>query len=172
LLGAHLIQYGGHRQAAGFSVAKENVTAFVDAVFATSAKIFAPEAEFEADMVDPFRNFNPPLEIEATNMRTPLWDEILTHAPYGVLNPHPVIAIKKPGKVEVSNLGKTGAHVKIRFSAPADRNIEGVWFFHGGAADGVADRNNLVVSGEPQVGKFMGRTQYRLKITKVAGGDI
>lgn len=167
-LGAHLIQYGGHRQAAGFSVSHDNVTAFVDAVFAMAPELFAAAAEdSESTASDPFRNFNPPLEIEAASMRMPLWDELLIHAPYGVMNPHPVVAVQKPGKVEVANLGKTGAHVKIKFAAPADRNIEGVWFFHGGAADGVAERADLVVSGEPQVGKFMGRTQYRLKITRI-----
>ncbi len=167
-LGAHLIQYGGHRQAAGFSVAKENIGAFVDAIFAAAAGHFAAAGgESGQTAVDPFRNFNPPLEIEAASMRMPLWDELLLHAPYGVMNPHPVVAVQKPGKVEVANLGKTGAHVKIKFSAPADRNIEGVWFFHGGAAEGVGERTDLVVSGEPQVGKFMGRTQYRLKITKI-----
>ncbi|MBX3721156.1 MAG: DHH family phosphoesterase [Turneriella sp.] len=167
-LAAHLIQYGGHRQAAGFSVSHENITAFVDAVFSAAPELFAAAgAETAQEAVDSFRNFNPPLEIEAASMRMPLWDELLIHAPYGVMNPHPVVAVKKAGKVEVANLGKTGAHVKIKFAAPADRNIEGVWFFHGGAAEGVAGRDNLVVSGEPQIGKFMGRTQYRLKITRV-----
>lgn len=167
-LNEHLIQYGGHRQAAGFSVAEKNIAAFTDAVFAAAEKHFAASsAEADAGAVDPFRNFNPPLEIDASNMRMPLWDELLIHAPYGVMNPHPVVAVQKPGKFEVSNLGKTGAHVKIRFNAPADRNIEGVWFFHGGAADGVGDKENAVVKGEPQVGKFMGRTQYRLKITRI-----
>jgi hypothetical protein len=102
-------------------------------------------------------------------MRTPLWDELLTHAPYGVMNPHPVVALKKPGKVEVAALGKTGAHALIKFSAPVDRNIEGVWFFHNGEAQSVASKENLEISGEPQVGRFMGRTQYRLKITRVSG---
>jgi len=167
-LGSHLIQYGGHRQAAGFSVAKENIATFIDAAFALVDELFVSDAAgAEATATDPYRNFNPPLEIEAEHMRMPLWDELLVHAPYGVMNPHPVVAVKKAGKVEVSPLGKTGAHVKIKFSAPADRNIEGVWFFHGGAAEGMAQRENLVVNGEPQVGKFMGRTQYRLKITKI-----
>lgn len=167
-LNTHLIQYGGHRQAAGFSVAENNIAAFTDALFAAAEKHFgAASAEADTGAIDPFRNFNPPLEIDAANMRMPLWDELLVHAPYGVMNPHPVVAVQKTGKFEVSNLGKTGAHVKIRFNAPADRNIEGVWFFHGGAADGVAEKENAVVKGEPQVGKFMGRTQYRLKITRI-----
>ncbi len=167
----YLIQFGGHRQAAGFSVAQEKIAGFIDAVFKKSSELFAAEksAEAEATAVDPFRNFNPPLEIESQHMRMPLWDELLTHAPYGVLNPHPVIAIRKPGKVEVANLGKTGAHARITFSAPADRNIEGVWFFHNGEAQSVASKENLEISGEPQVGRFMGRTQYRLKITRVSG---
>ena len=169
-LGEHLIQYGGHRQAAGFSVAKEKLSAFIDAVFETAAQIFAEgQADAAADGIDPFRNFYPPLEIESKHMRTPLWDELLLHAPYGVLNPHPVVALKKPGKVEVANLGKTGVHAKIKFNAPADTNIEGVWFFHNGEADGAAQSEELEISGEPQIGKFMGRTQYRLKITKVEG---
>lgn len=167
----HLIQFGGHRQAAGFSVAHEKVAGFIDSVFQKADELFAAAegAETEAVAVDPFRNFNPPLEIESQHMRTPLWDELLTHAPYGVMNPHPVVALKKPGKVEVANLGKTGAHARITFSAPADRNIEGVWFFHNGEAHGVAAKENLCISGEPQVGRFMGRTQYRLKITRVTG---
>lgn len=168
-LSDHLIQFGGHRQAAGFSVAADRIADFVDAVFETAEKHFAERAGLDPgnESIDHFRNFNPPLEIESKHMRMPLWDELLMHAPYGVMNPHPVVAVKKTGRVEVAALGKTGAHAKIKFASPADRNIEGVWFFHGGAADGVASKDDLVVSGEPQVGKFMGRTQYRLKITKV-----
>lgn len=169
-LGEHLIQYGGHRQAAGFSVAKEKLLAFIDAVFEIAPQIFAAvEENAAADGIDPFRNFHPPLEIESKHMRTPLWDELLLHAPYGVLNPHPVVALKKPGKVEVANLGKTGAHAKIKFRSPADSNIEGVWFFHNGEANHAADSEELEISGEPQIGKFMGRMQYRLKITRVEG---
>ena len=169
-LAEHLIQFGGHRQAAGFSVAKEKLAGFIDAVFAVAPQIFAAvEEDATSDGIDPFRNFHPPLEIESKHMRTPLWDELLVHAPYGVLNPHPVVALKKPGKVEVANLGKTGAHAKIKFNAPADTNIEGVWFFHNGEATFAAESEELTISGEPQVGKFMGRTQYRLKITRVEG---
>ena len=164
----HLIQFGGHRQAAGFSVAKENIAAFIDTVFAAAEELLrAVLGAAENTGIDPFRVFYPPLEIESKHMRMPLWDELLAHAPYGVLNPHPVVAVQKTGRVEVAALGKTGAHAKVKFSAPADRNIEGVWFFHNGEADSVAAKDDPVVSGEPQIGKFMGRTQYRLKITKV-----
>lgn len=168
----HLIQFGGHRQAAGFSVALDKISEFIDAVFAVAEDLLAANDQEAGDGIDPFRVFHPPLEIESKHMRMPLWDELLAHAPYGVLNPHPIVAVKKPGKVEVSQLGKTGAHAKIRFSAPADRNIEGVWFFHGGAADAVSKSENIVVSGEPQIGKFMGRTQYRLKITRVSDEEL
>ncbi|HMY12148.1 MAG TPA: DHHA1 domain-containing protein, partial [Turneriella sp.] len=166
-----LLQYGGHRQAAGFSVSAEKLTAFVDALFAAAPEIFSPAGGESAESVDPFRNFLPALEIETQHMRIPLWDELLTHAPYGVLNPHPVLAVKRTGKIEVANLGKTGAHAVVRFSAAADRSIEGVWFFHNGEARGAAGQENLTISGEPQVGKFMGRTQYRLKITRVVAPE-
>ncbi|HRP68328.1 MAG TPA: DHH family phosphoesterase [Turneriella sp.] len=168
-LSAHLIQFGGHKQAAGFSVAEENVPAFIDAVFAKASALYG-KAESNGDgmMIDPFRSFDPPLEIDISRLRTALWNELLTHAPYGVINPHPIVSILEAGKVEISPLGKTGAHAKIKFAPPADASIEGVWFFHGGAAESIATRENLIVSGEPQVGKFMGRVQYRLKITKIS----
>lgn len=169
ILAEHLVQFGGHRQAAGFTVALDKAQSFIDAIFATAPRLFtATENEPSEDVIDPYRNFYPPLQIESKLMRMPLWDELLAHAPYGVLNPHPIISVQKTGRVEVAALGKTGAHVRMRFQAPVDRNIEGVWFFHGGAADTVGDRDDLIVSGEPQIGKFMGRLQYRLKIIKVA----
>ncbi len=166
-----LLQYGGHRQAAGFSVSAENLPAFIDAIFAAAPETPAQSAGDASAGVDPFRNFLPALEIETEHMRIPLWDELLTHAPYGVLNPHPVLSVRKTGKIEVANLGKTGAHAVVRFSAAVDRNIEGVWFFHNGEARDAADQENLIISGEPQVGKFMGRTQYRLKITRVVAPE-
>jgi len=168
-LSEHLVQFGGHRQAAGFTVAPDRVQDFIDAVFAAAPRLFtASKTETTEDVIDPYRNFYPPLQIESKLIRMPLWDELLAHAPYGVLNPHPVVSVQKTGRVEVAALGKTGAHVRMRFPAPVDRNIEGVWFFHGGAADAVGGRDDLIVSGEPQIGKFMGRLQYRLKIIKVA----
>ncbi|MBV6494082.1 MAG: hypothetical protein LDLANPLL_02108 [Turneriella sp.] len=167
-LSMHLLQFGGHKQAAGFSIAEENLPQFIDALFAFANTLFQKGSkESEEINLDPFRNFNPPLEIEVARMRTPLWDELLIHAPYGVINPHPIVKILNSGKVELSPLGKTGAHAKLRFSQPADTNIEGVWFFHGGKAESVIHREAISISGEPQVGKFMGRLQYRLKITQV-----
>lgn len=163
-----LLQYGGHRQAAGFSVAHENLSLFIDALFATAPAFFAtPDA---AQAVDPFRNFTPALEIETDHMRVPLWDELLAHAPYGVMNPHPVLSVRRSGKIEIADLGKTGAHAVVRFASAADRSIEGVWFFHNGEAAHAAGKENLTVHGEPQVGRFMGRVQYRLKITQVTEG--
>jgi single-stranded-DNA-specific exonuclease len=166
-----LLQYGGHRQAAGFSVSAEKLPGFIDAIFTTAPEIFAQSQDETAETVDPFRNFLPALEIETQHMRIPLWEELLTHAPYGVLNPHPVLAVKRSGKIEVADLGKTGAHAVVRFNAAADRSIEGVWFFHNGEARGAAGQENLTISGEPQVGRFMGRTQYRLKITRVVAPE-
>jgi single-stranded-DNA-specific exonuclease len=164
-----LLQFGGHRQAAGFSISQDKIEEFVTAVYSEAGAILGTEEKDDPANVgiDPFRVFFPPLEISSVNMRMPLWDELLAHAPYGVMNPHPVLAVVKPGKVEVASLGKTGAHAKMKFAAPADRNIEGVWFFHNGEAEKVQSHGELVVSGEPQIGRFMGRTQYRLKITKV-----
>jgi hypothetical protein len=35
----------------------------------------------------------------------------------------------------------------------------------------MSEQENLIISGEPQVGRFMGRTQYRLKITRVVAPE-
>lgn len=168
-LRALLLQYGGHRQAAGFSVAHENLSQFIDALFATAPSFFAMQDSAAA--IDPFRNFTPALEIETDHMRMPLWDELLAHAPYGVMNPHPVLSVRRSGKIEIADLGKTGSHAVVRFASAADRSIEGVWFFHNGEAANAVGKENLTVHGEPQVGRFMGRVQYRLKITQVTDGE-
>ncbi len=165
-LKGHLLQFGGHRQAAGFSVSEECIQDFLTAVFEIAPTLFSSGENEERK--DPYRNFFPPLSIDTQKMRIPLWEELLAHAPYGVMNPHPVLELTNTGKLEVSALGKTGAHATVKFSAAIERTIQGVWFFHNGEATNASERDDLKVRGEPQIGYFMGRTQYRFKILQVS----
>ena len=174
------IQFGGHKQAAGFSLDKNEKENFIRASEELAESFFSenppdksPETRVNAEHnenedEDEFFEAFPIHDHEIT---TSLWDECRVFAPFGKKNPNPVLAIKLTQPVVCESLGSTGDHAKIKFPALRNHLIEGIWFFHNGGIKKLTEEpppeSSKTLIAEPSINDWRGRKTYRLKIKKL-----
>lgn len=151
---AHLLEkFGGHKQAAGLSLRKENLPAFVcainDAIRENAdAECFVPSLEYDFEL--PLSDFDEDLcrAMEALE-------------PTGFGNPAPrfltrgVIAQAKP-------IGKEGAHLKL-WITDDDFSLSGRWWRNGGQAGALQGRTCLLC-GAPVIDAYQNRVSVQLDV--------
>jgi len=101
-LSASLEEWGGHRQAAGFSVKREGWPSVRDSLEAILAGLELEE-ENSTDVLD--------AHPESLTLGT--LDEIESLGPFGMGNPAPLFYVDRKRADRINPLGKTGQHVKI-----------------------------------------------------------
>lgn len=102
-----LIQLGGHKMAAGFSIREENIPAFRKAINDYAARVLSPEdfiPELELEKYLPLRELTPRFIHEL---------EILE--PFGCDNPRPLFASKNLHVNYTRHMGKDNKHFKCMF---------------------------------------------------------
>lgn len=160
------IQYGGHLQAAGFSLDYQKKDDFIAALKEKSKEFNFDDVSAQNDSLEEKTPFIQAKDIELTPA---LWKEMLSFAPYGPGNPHPVILIEPTAKVSATPMGKDGLHSRINFKAIQNPLIEGVWFFHGIEVNKLS-QNVVQIKAEPQMNHFNGKIKYQLRIIGVNCG--
>lgn len=157
------VQYGGHRQAAGFTLEKNKLDIFRENASALSQTFFNKE---NSESI-PETNLGPVIEINDTEIRGRLWQNFLRFAPYGVSNLHPTLKINLNSNVTISTMGKTKEHARLDFSGINEKNVEGVWFFHRQALDQFTNGSIKTIWAEPHMNLFAGKLKYQLKVKRV-----
>lgn len=100
-----LVGYGGHEQAAGFSLLSENYAAFVQELQAYAQKQFAEnpiQATLHAD-----------LHLQAEDFSIEAIQKMEAFAPFGIGNPRPLFWVKDAKVTEVRPVGSTREHLKF-----------------------------------------------------------
>jgi single-stranded-DNA-specific exonuclease len=101
----HLIQFGGHEMAAGFSIKTENISLFSEAIHAYATESISDDhlvKIMSADMELPFSQIN-----------HDLYTAIQQFAPFGQSNTEPTFVAKNVIVKDVRILGKEGKHIKL-----------------------------------------------------------
>lgn len=153
-----MIQFGGHRQAAGFSLAYDKLGEFTEFLYKESKHHAFTSGEENNETVSV-------IHLEERDLVPGLWDRILRFSPYGVLNPHPLVSLSLSQAPEVSLMGGGGEHAKFKLSGVPYRDIEAVWFFHG--EEEVRAESGMKLVAEPHRNFFAGRKKLQLKIKYV-----
>ena len=111
-------RFGGHAQAAGLTIKKTHVDAFkkrlTEAIRNQSEKeAFIPTEEYD-------------LELELSEMTEELINAFSSMQPTGFGNPAPVFCVRGVHTTDVKQIGKEGAHLRMRLSQGSDlRNAIG-----------------------------------------------
>ena len=125
--GKLLIDWGGHHQAGGFSIAPKNLDAFRQALKNYVAKLRGKE-------------FTPSLEIdavlEAREVTLELWQELSKLEPFGKGNPEPLFLVKNAAIWALRKVGQDESHFKLTLQKD-DRFFEAIYF------RGVQDNGDL-----------------------------
>jgi single-stranded-DNA-specific exonuclease len=154
-----LKSFGGHKAAAGLSIPREHAEAFrqafADAVGAQAEALTGGASKLlSREVVADVRL----AEAELNPKVVELLDKL---APFGMGNSEPVILISG-GKVASMRTLKE-RHLKVQFTFPQDRSLEGFW------ANGVGkleegETGEVEIIGLPQINNFRNLNRLELKI--------
>src|SRR5919197_4491442 len=100
----HLERHGGHRAAAGCSIAASNVEAFRAAFEEHAASVLAPEDLIPVSRIDAV--------VAGGELGTDLAEELETLAPFGQANPEPVLLLPAARLLDPRPMGE-GKHVRF-----------------------------------------------------------
>ncbi|MEG6585593.1 single-stranded-DNA-specific exonuclease RecJ [Dendrosporobacter sp. 1207_IL3150] len=101
-----LIQYGGHRQAAGLSVTSDKIEALRERLSKIAEEVLTAE-----DFL-PVLNIDCMVGLEEVNMS--FLEQIACLEPFGMGNPSPVFACKDVTLADIRSIGQDGRHLKFR----------------------------------------------------------
>ncbi|MCE5284916.1 MAG: single-stranded-DNA-specific exonuclease RecJ [Pelosinus sp.] len=158
-----LIKFGGHRQAAGLSLAAENIEKLRQRLNAIADTELTPA------------DYQPVLKIDSMvaldEIDSAFLEQLTCLAPHGMGNPAPVFACKDLLLDDVRTIGQDGRHLKLRV-----RNKNGVtdvlaWQM-GEMAEGI-QRNNMVdVAFVPEFNEWQGHRSIQLRAHDVVGPKV
>ncbi|MCT2537995.1 single-stranded-DNA-specific exonuclease RecJ [Aquibacillus koreensis] len=152
------IHFGGHAQAAGMTLAKENVT-----VLRQKLNQMASDSLTDAD-------YKQSLLVDATikheELDVNLVKEIEKLAPFGMGNPKPLFHIQSPMK-EIRQIGSQQNHLKIMFHE--DQHVlDGIGFGMGDVYPFIAPHSIIDAVGELQVNEWNGMKKVQLLLKDLA----
>jgi len=157
---AHLLmQFGGHRMAAGLNIDPEKVGAFKSKFEEVVARRLKPE-----DMVPTLRADG---EITLDELDGELLDRLEVLAPFGISNPRPVfVARGVRSKGAILRMGKNKEHLKFQVQNGRGRPMEAVGFYMEKLfrkAD--MENSSLDILFTPQMNEWNGKETIQLKMS-------
>jgi single-stranded-DNA-specific exonuclease len=154
-VGTHLIKFGGHEGAGGFSVEESRVEKFAEAYIAYCEK------KLKTLNTVPFVDAD--TEALLADVSIPLVDELKKFAPFGTGNPGPVLLIRDLKVLEVKVL--KGTHLKAMLS-DGKRTIAGLMWKNTSHPALVPGRK-VDIACRPDTSSFNGRTELQANLQAI-----
>ncbi len=155
----HLVRYGGHKQAAGLTVMREELPGMIEDLdrylSGIPANVYIPIQEYDTEIA-----FDALTETFVRSL-----EKI---QPTGFGNPAPVFRAKSAYLAQVQRMGAGGAHLSMQLSDSGTR-LRGVLFGAGELAQTLPSCVDVLFS--PDVNVFKGKTSVELKLKAIASGD-
>lgn len=152
-----LKSYGGHRQAAGLSLAKKTVDQFRTKFAETVRSRIKPEdliPELEIDM-----------EVKLSEISFDLLDSLELLSPFGYENPRPILASRNLEVIRPSLVGKN--HLKLLLTDGKD-TLDAIGFDMADALKIIRKGGTKVdVAYRPQINTFRGNTALQLQLEDI-----
>lgn len=114
-----LEKFGGHVQAAGFTLKKENLEKFIKNLVDDANERLTPK-----DLV-PVLTINSKLDLDKVNIET--IEEIDSLAPFGVGNSRPKFLFENIELLDIQTMGKENKHIRLQFETDKS-SIRGIGF--------------------------------------------
>ena len=154
---AHLLtKFGGHRQAAGFSLPTEHIRLLREGLNQEAAV-------FGETLFKEFLKIDRRISLEAVSGG--LLRDLEQMAPFGFGNPGPILACQGISVHSVSAVGKEKSHIKFRFGAQGEQ--EGIAFRLGERLNELNCATRLDVAFSLDWNTFRGREDVQLMIKDV-----
>ena len=150
-----LIQFGGHREAAGFSVAFQNIDALQKRLESVARRLWSGPTRTPAA---PEHH----ITVTPAALDYPLLEELERLEPFGPGNPEPVLCVEEAQVEDVVTLGADARHVRFRL-AGAPRTLEAILWSKGEAFAQVAGQPLRLIGGL-EYSYFRGRGRLRFRV--------
>jgi single-stranded-DNA-specific exonuclease len=150
-----LVDFGGHPQAAGFTILTENLEKFKKKILEIANKKIKEKDFIPTLSID--------LELEAEDLNFELYEEIQRFAPFGEDNSRPLFLIRR---LKVSNsriVGNNGNHLKC-YLTKESRGFPAIGFCLGGLCDMIKEGDEIDVVFELIINEWNGTSELQLKI--------
>lgn len=156
----HLVKYGGHKHAAGLTVAEDTVEGFIRRFHEVADGLLTTDDLTPVLLLD--------AEVEAADLTAELVGEVELMKPYGMGNPEPLFLLRNAKIVESRTL--KDSHLKLRLQA-AGRRFDAIGFSMAGKGVAVGEIIDLAFS--PAINVWNGRStlQLTIKDLRKAGGQ-
>ena len=154
-----MIQYGGHKAAAGGSLQTKNIPALKKHLD-EYAKEHLTE-EMKTSKVD----INEEIKLKDITIENIRLIEKLD--PFGMANPQPNFLISDVELVELKIMGKKNQHAKLFFSSGEIKKIPALLFFHDGEVENLEIGQHYDIVGGLSINEWNGRHEPQLKIIDI-----
>ena len=150
-----LESFGGHELAAGFTITRENIPAFREAVTALAEEFQASGQADNALAVD--CGVDPALltleNVQALNQLEPC----------GTGCPIPVLCVEDAAVVQLSEVGG-GKHLRLGLRCPNGQTLAAIFFSQTALGAGIALGDTVDVAFTPQINEFRGSRSVQLNV--------
>lgn len=130
-----LVKYGGHSQAAGFTVEHSKIDEFKKRILEYVDKNLKVSSTSDNIAID--------CELKASDINVDFYKQLEILEPFGMGNARPVFFIKGVNTTEVSVFGNKSEHLRFKVSQKGSRNIQAVFWNKAKLSNMVRSENTL-----------------------------
>lgn len=150
----YLIQFGGHRQAAGLSIEEKHINELRQCLIAFAANHLQEEDYFPKIQIDSL------IALEEVNAS--FLEEMACLEPHGMGNPSPVFASSQLRLADIRSIGQDGRHLKLKVCH--DQSSVDVIGWDMGELNHTFLRNDLIdLAFIPQFNEWQGKKNIQLR---------
>lgn len=139
----HLLVFGGHEKAGGFTVKKDRWDDFVKNLDQYFAHHLTEELLIEKRRA---------ILLEETDLSLTDLKEMARLEPFGQENEEPTFCLRVSSPTKIETLGN-GKHLKLYFSLPRT-NLQVLWFNHGEEYERLSQKDHFELFGQLSINKF------------------
>lgn len=153
----HLLQFGGHKMAAGLALATGQIDAFRQAINGYARLVLDEEMMRPLILID--------AEAAPEELTAETVGRLTELAPFGPGNPKPIVALHNYRLTEPPRLLRGGRHIKLLCADPDGRPLTALgWNMIHRIEEFAACRGPISLAGTPILNTFNGRTSVELEL--------
>ncbi|MFH0803565.1 MAG: single-stranded-DNA-specific exonuclease RecJ, partial [Candidatus Tagabacteria bacterium] len=168
------IEFGGHAEAAGFTIKEDKVSDLEKEVGRVYDKISHQEIESPVLWLD--------AELDLKNIDWNLINLLEKFRPFGISNPKPVFLLSGLEIFEIRTFGNGGIHLKLNFRKPSGEVVSAIGFFmqqrldfplptlptgQAGGRQAIEKGAKIDLAASVEKNTFNGHTELRLRIVDI-----
>ncbi|MFH1368716.1 MAG: single-stranded-DNA-specific exonuclease RecJ [Elusimicrobiota bacterium] len=157
-----LVKYGGHAQAAGLTVKKENIEEFRARITKIAGEEITPERMVPEIKID--------CELSASEATMGLVEELGAIEPFGAGNPNPVFALREMRVLERARMGDN--HLKLRIAKNGNHSLTAVGWGMGRLLEDIDNIPLVDLAFQLEINNWKDKKTLQLMIVDVKPSEI